>query len=134
MDRFALRDWWRSHATWRTAYLLFLGQVVSFVMALMSFTSSLIADLGKLFRNPISDFFIPFLSFSFWPLLVLILFVWLCTCVGVDTPLTQTLFGYFVLALVYGNLLLYRRQRLKVSSKQLCLFVFCINCVMGLKL
>ncbi|KAM4078578.1 hypothetical protein ACB094_09G048800 [Castanea mollissima] len=79
MDRFALRDWWRSHATWRTAYLLFLGQVVSFVMALMSFTSSLIADLG------------------------------------VDTPLTQTLFGYFVLALVYGNLLLYRRQRLKVS-------------------
>ncbi|KAK4582866.1 hypothetical protein RGQ29_025868 [Quercus rubra] len=42
---FALRDWWRSHATWRTAYLLFLGQVVSFVMALMSFTSSLIADL-----------------------------------------------------------------------------------------
>ncbi|XP_050243539.1 uncharacterized protein LOC126692101 isoform X2 [Quercus robur] len=79
MDRFGLRDWWRSHATWRTAYILFLGQVVSFVMALMSFTSSLIADLG------------------------------------VDTPLTQTLFGYFVLALVYGNLLLYRRQRLKVS-------------------
>ena len=61
MNGFGLRDWWRSHATWRTAYLLFLGQVVSFVMALMSFTSSLIADLGKLFKTPslISSFLFP---------------------------------------------------------------------------
>ncbi|GMY25170.1 solute carrier family 35 member F2-like [Fagus crenata] len=79
MDWSALNDWWRTHATWQTLYLLFLGQVVSFVLALMSFTSSLIANLG------------------------------------VDTPLTQTLIGYFFLALVYGSILLHRRKRLLVS-------------------
>ncbi|KAF3944023.1 hypothetical protein CMV_029468 [Castanea mollissima] len=70
---------WRSHVTRQTIYLLFLGQVVSFVLALVSFTSSLIADLG------------------------------------VDAPLTQTLFPYFFLASVYGSILLYRRQGLLVS-------------------
>ncbi|KAF5473832.1 hypothetical protein F2P56_005787 [Juglans regia] len=70
---------WGSHEIKRTLYLLFLGQVVSFVLALMSFTSSLIADLG------------------------------------VDTPLTQTLFAYLGLALIYGSIVLYRRQKLRVS-------------------
>ncbi|KAK3405822.1 hypothetical protein EUGRSUZ_K02054 [Eucalyptus grandis] len=37
---------WTSHLTVRTLYLLFLGQVASFALALSSFTSSLIADLG----------------------------------------------------------------------------------------
>ena len=46
-----LNGCWRSHETWQTIYLLFLGQVVSFVLALGSFTSSLIADLGNL-KNP----------------------------------------------------------------------------------
>uniref|UniRef100_A0A2N9E1F5 EamA domain-containing protein n=1 Tax=Fagus sylvatica TaxID=28930 RepID=A0A2N9E1F5_FAGSY len=67
-----LKSCWRSHETWQTVYLLFLGQVVSFVLALSSFTSSLIATLG------------------------------------VDAPLTQTLFPYFFLGFVYGIVLLYR--------------------------
>lgn len=70
---------WRNREVGRTLYLLFLGQVVSFALALMSFTSSLIADLG------------------------------------VDAPCTQTLFGYLALALVYGSILLYRRQKLRIS-------------------
>ncbi|GMY25176.1 solute carrier family 35 member F2-like [Fagus crenata] len=74
-----LKSCWRSHETWQTVYLLFLGQVVSFVLALSSFTSSLIATLG------------------------------------VDAPLTQTLFPYFFLGFVYGIVLLYRRKRLLVS-------------------
>ena len=143
MNGFGLRDWWRSHATWRTAYLLFLGQVVSFVMALMSFTSSLIADLGKLFKTPslISSFLFPAsLLDHFWSLFC---FLFGCVyCVGVDTPLTQTTFGYFVLALVYGNLLLYRRQRLKVIiccsfcslSLRNCVCLYIRLTVMGLKL
>ncbi|KAJ7976102.1 solute carrier family 35 member F1-like [Quillaja saponaria] len=71
--------WWKSHVTLRVLYLLFLGQVISFSMALMSFNSSLLADLG------------------------------------VDAPLTQSLFTYTTLALVYGSILLYRRQKLLVS-------------------
>lgn len=38
-----------------------------------------------------------------------------CTCLlGVDAPVTQSAFTYFSLALVYGGVLLYRRQRLRV--------------------
>ncbi|KAL9428055.1 hypothetical protein AB3S75_030111 [Citrus x aurantiifolia] len=74
-----INSWWRSHVTLRTLYLLFLGQLVSFTLALTSFTSSLIADLG------------------------------------VDAPVTQSAFTYFFLALVYGGVLLYRRQRLRVA-------------------
>lgn len=33
---------------------------------------------------------------------------------GVDAPVTQSAFAYFSLALVYGGVLLYRRQRLRV--------------------
>ncbi|KAF5737464.1 solute carrier family 35 member F1-like isoform X1 [Tripterygium wilfordii] len=33
---------------------------------------------------------------------------------GVDAPITQTSFTYLTLAVVYGSILLYRRQRLKV--------------------
>ncbi|KAG2686563.1 hypothetical protein I3760_09G011100 [Carya illinoinensis] len=79
MSLFTWNSCWGSHEIKRTLYLLFLGQVVSFVLALMSFTSSLIADLG------------------------------------VNTPLTQTLFAYLGLALIYGSILLYRRQKLRVS-------------------
>ncbi|KAJ4705183.1 solute carrier family 35 member F1-like [Melia azedarach] len=71
---------WRSNViTLRTLYLLLLGQLVSFVLALVIFTSSLIADLG------------------------------------VDAPITQATFTYFTLALVYGGILLHRRQRLRVA-------------------
>ncbi|KAF4355064.1 hypothetical protein F8388_022316 [Cannabis sativa] len=73
------RSWWCNHETRKTLYLLFLGQVVSFTLALMSFTSSLIASLG------------------------------------VDAPLTQSIFIYLSLGLFYGSILLYRRQGLRVS-------------------
>ncbi|XP_048127005.1 solute carrier family 35 member F2-like isoform X2 [Rhodamnia argentea] len=72
----AMSSWWGSHGKWRMVYLLFLGQLVSFIMALASFSTSLIADLG------------------------------------VDAPLTQMLFAYLALALVFGSILLYRRRRL----------------------
>ncbi|KAA8518595.1 hypothetical protein F0562_016069 [Nyssa sinensis] len=62
----------------RLLFILFLGQVVSFLMSLMAFTSSLVADLG------------------------------------VDTPLTLSFFSYLALALVFGGILLYRRQKLLV--------------------
>ncbi|KAL6141783.1 hypothetical protein ACLB2K_060070 [Fragaria x ananassa] len=71
--------WWRRHVNMRTLYLLLLGQLVSFFLALMSFTSSLIANLG------------------------------------VDAPITQTMFTYLLLALVYGGILLHRREKLRVS-------------------
>ncbi|KAJ9695137.1 hypothetical protein PVL29_010571 [Vitis rotundifolia] len=75
-----MRSWWRSHGILlRTLYVLFLGQVVSFVLAVASFSSSFIADLG------------------------------------VDAPLTQSFFTYLSLALVYGSILLYRRQKLRIS-------------------
>ncbi|XP_048127003.1 solute carrier family 35 member F2-like isoform X1 [Rhodamnia argentea] len=77
----AMSSWWGSHGKWRMVYLLFLGQLVSFIMALASFSTSLIADLG------------------------------------VDAPLTQMLFAYLALALVFGSILLYRRRRLLVSSQ-----------------
>ncbi|KAJ8899606.1 hypothetical protein K2173_018580 [Erythroxylum novogranatense] len=71
-------NWWRNHCSLRTVYLLFLGQLVSFSLALSSFTSSLVANLG------------------------------------VDAPLTQSSFNYLALALVYGSILLYRRQKLRI--------------------
>ncbi|KAF2307610.1 hypothetical protein GH714_030162 [Hevea brasiliensis] len=51
-------NWWRSHATLRTLFLLFLG---------------------------------------------------------VDAPITQSIFNYFALALVYGSILLYKRQKIQLS-------------------
>ncbi|KAK9921223.1 hypothetical protein M0R45_029742 [Rubus argutus] len=79
MNLYPPRTWWRSHVSLRTLYLLLLGQLVSFVLALMSFTSSLIANLG------------------------------------VDAPVTQTMFTYLFLGLVYGGILLHRREKLRVS-------------------
>ncbi|XP_078181848.1 uncharacterized protein LOC144575537 isoform X7 [Carex rostrata] len=63
---------------WRFIYLLCLGQIVSFSVALTSFTSSLIANLGA------------------------------------DAPLTQSLFTYISLSLVYAPILLCRRRKLLV--------------------
>ncbi|KAM7526073.1 hypothetical protein LguiA_015975 [Lonicera macranthoides] len=72
-------NWWRENETiLETLRLLFMGQVVSFVMAIMSFTSSLVASLG------------------------------------VDAPLALSFFSYSALAVVYGSILLYRRQKLLV--------------------
>ncbi|XP_010909851.1 uncharacterized protein [Elaeis guineensis] len=62
----------------RLVFILFLGQLVSFFLAVASFTSSYIADLGA------------------------------------DVPLTQSFFTYLSLSLVYGAVLLYRRQKLLV--------------------
>ncbi|XP_056159615.1 uncharacterized protein LOC130135153 isoform X1 [Syzygium oleosum] len=58
----AVSSWWRSHGTWRMVYLLFLGQVVSFVMALGSFSSSLIADLGV--DAPLTQMFFAYLALA----------------------------------------------------------------------
>ncbi|KAI6697868.1 hypothetical protein NL676_017987 [Syzygium grande] len=58
----AVSSWWRSHGTWRMVYLLFLGQVVSFVMALESFSSSLIADLGV--DAPLTQMFFAYLALA----------------------------------------------------------------------
>ncbi|KAG5556589.1 hypothetical protein RHGRI_007005 [Rhododendron griersonianum] len=41
-----IRGWRNKEALLRVLYALFLGQVVSFVMAIMAFTASFIADLG----------------------------------------------------------------------------------------
>eukprot|EP00258_Populus_trichocarpa_P036575 XP_024452594.1 solute carrier family 35 member F2 [Populus trichocarpa] len=76
---YEINRWWRSHVNLWTLYLLFLGQMVSFVLAMGSITSSLVASLG------------------------------------VDAPLTQSSFNYLALALIYGSILLYRRQKLQVS-------------------
>ncbi|CAI9097767.1 OLC1v1034253C1 [Oldenlandia corymbosa var. corymbosa] len=72
--------WWsqRNEDLYRVLLVLFLGQVVSFAMALAHFTSSLIANLGA------------------------------------NTPLTLSFFSYSALALVYGSILVYRRQKLLV--------------------
>ncbi|WMV44483.1 hypothetical protein MTR67_037868 [Solanum verrucosum] len=72
-------SWWRNYeGILKTFYPVFLGQVVSFVMALMSFTSSLVANLGA------------------------------------NTPLSLSFFSYTALALVYGGIMIYRRQKLQV--------------------
>ncbi|GMP84523.1 hypothetical protein CsSME_00038020 [Camellia sinensis var. sinensis] len=96
--------WWRNNeGMLRMLYVLFLGQVVSFIMVLASFTSSLVANLGTtLCSSPPTS-------------LSLILFIGLLTQTPrVDTPLTLSFFGYLSLALVYGNILLYQRQQLLV--------------------
>ncbi|KAK1562157.1 hypothetical protein Q3G72_007257 [Acer saccharum] len=41
----SISNWWRSNVTFTTFYLLFLGQLVAFILALTSFASSLIAHL-----------------------------------------------------------------------------------------
>jgi len=46
---YEINRWWRSHVNLWTLYLLFLGQMVSFVLAMGSITSSLVASLGNLF-------------------------------------------------------------------------------------
>ncbi|XP_065856560.1 uncharacterized protein [Euphorbia lathyris] len=79
MDISSISSWWRSNATLKILYLILLGQLVSFILALCSFTSSLVADLG------------------------------------VNAPITQSSFNYFALALVYGSILLYRRQKLRIA-------------------
>ncbi|KAL6988393.1 hypothetical protein U1Q18_014143 [Sarracenia purpurea var. burkii] len=72
-------SWWRNNeALLRVLYALFLGQVVSFLLSLISFTSSLVSNLG------------------------------------VYTPLTLSFFSYLGLALVYGSIMMYRRQKLLV--------------------
>ncbi|KAK9290898.1 hypothetical protein L1049_009077 [Liquidambar formosana] len=55
-------NWWRSHGVWRILYMLFLGQVVSFVLALASFTSSLIANLGV--DAPLTQTFFTYLGLA----------------------------------------------------------------------
>jgi hypothetical protein len=58
----------------------------------------------------------------------LFFFTWLC--VGVDAPCSQTLFGYLSLALVYGSVLLYRRQKLLVKFVLPSLLCSCtVHCV-----
>ncbi|XVF76233.1 hypothetical protein PTKIN_Ptkin13bG0249800 [Pterospermum kingtungense] len=78
MNWSSARSWFKRHVTSDILFRLFLGQVVSFVLALMSFTSSLVAALG------------------------------------VDAPITQTSFTYFSLAVVYGSIVLYRGQKLRI--------------------
>ncbi|KAK2661055.1 hypothetical protein Ddye_007588 [Dipteronia dyeriana] len=73
----SISSWWRSNVTITTFYLLFLGQLVAFILAFTSFASSLIAHL--------------------------------------HAPITQSTFTYASLALVYGAIFLYRRQRLQVA-------------------
>ncbi|XP_023756301.1 uncharacterized protein LOC111904820 isoform X1 [Lactuca sativa] len=69
----------KSDGFWRVLYVVLLGQSVSFSMALMSFSSSLSANLG------------------------------------VNAPFTLAFFSYFASTLVFGSVLLYRRQKLKIS-------------------
>ncbi|XP_045795967.1 solute carrier family 35 member F2-like [Trifolium pratense] len=74
-----MRSCWSNTPTLKVIGILLLGQLLSFSVALMSITSSLIAQFG------------------------------------VDAPLTQSLFTYGSLALVYGSILLYRHQKPLVS-------------------
>lgn len=69
----------KSGAFWRVLYVVLVGQLVSFAMALMSFTSSLSANLG------------------------------------VNAPFTLAFFSYLALTLVFGSVLLYRRQKPQIS-------------------
>ncbi|KAJ9542656.1 hypothetical protein OSB04_029162 [Centaurea solstitialis] len=64
---------------WRVLYVVFLGQLTSFSLALMSFSSSLSANLG------------------------------------VNAQFTLGFFTYLALTLVFGSILLYRRQKLQIS-------------------
>ncbi|XP_035830522.1 solute carrier family 35 member F1 isoform X3 [Helianthus annuus] len=73
---------------WRVLYVVLLGQSVSFSMALMSFTSSLSANLG------------------------------------VSAPLALAFSAYLPLTLVFGSILLYRRQKLQISWYWYALLAF----------
>ncbi|KAL8240125.1 hypothetical protein R6Q59_013480 [Mikania micrantha] len=64
---------------WRVLYAVLLGQLVSFSMALMSFSSSVSANLG------------------------------------VNSPITLAFFSYLIITLVFGSILLYRRQKIHIS-------------------
>ncbi|KAL5060215.1 hypothetical protein RYX36_031819 [Vicia faba] len=75
MNWTTMRIYLRSNPTLKVLGKLVLGQLVSSAVALMSITTSLIAEFG------------------------------------VDTPLTQSLFTYGSLALVYGSILIYRHQK-----------------------
>ncbi|KAK9290380.1 hypothetical protein L1049_008549 [Liquidambar formosana] len=55
-------QWWRSHEVWRILYVVFLGQVVSFVLAITSFTSSLISNLGV--DAPLTQSFFTYLGLA----------------------------------------------------------------------
>nr|GMC90427.1 solute carrier family 35 member F1-like isoform X1 [Ipomoea batatas] len=59
-----VNGWWGTHGNdiRRTLFLLFLGQVISFVMSLMSFTSSLLATLGV--DTPLTLSFFVYLALS----------------------------------------------------------------------
>ncbi|KAL2487206.1 Eukaryotic protein of unknown function (DUF914) [Abeliophyllum distichum] len=73
-------SWWRNNEGMiRTLFPLFLGQLLSFNLAISTLTSSFVANQG------------------------------------VDAPLTLSFFTYLALAVVYGSILLYRRQKLQVS-------------------
>lgn len=102
-------NWWRSQATLRILFLLLLGQLVSFVLALCSFTSSLVANLGNHFTKTL-------LSFLFFGVIVIFYNVLVGYSLGVDAPITQSIFNYFALALVYGSILIYKRQKIQVLS------------------
>ena len=107
-------SWWRNHETKKTLYLLFLGQVVSSTLALMSFTSSLIASLGNSSKNSFQ--ISGFLNCFFGSPILICCFCFFCNgSVGVNAPLSLGIFVYLSLGLVYGSILLYRRQGLRVS-------------------
>jgi solute carrier family 35, member F1/2 len=116
-----MRTWWSSTATLEVLGILLLGQLVSFLLALMSITSSLIAQFGWYFY-----FVIFFLDFK-RPHGLIINDIY----IGVDTPLTQSLFTYGSLALVYGSILLYRHQKplvcicIYISSFYFLFNIFC---------
>lgn len=75
MDIMRLKD---RKAVVRTVQLLLLGQLVSLVLSVLSFTASLVASLG------------------------------------INTPLTLSFTVYLAITLVYGSILLFRRQKLLV--------------------
>ena len=114
--------WWRSHATLRVLGLLLLGQLVSLSLALASLSSSLISQqfgIVIVWLFLFSFFFVFLICIMFLKLWVLdMLFVshylWLnneYVYIGVYAPLTQSLFLYASLALVYGSILLYRHHK-----------------------
>ncbi|RVW47998.1 Solute carrier family 35 member F1 [Vitis vinifera] len=67
-----MSSWWRSHGILlRTFYVLFLGQVVSFVLAVASFSSSFIADLGVDAPSYTEFLHLFVFSFGLWEYLVI---------------------------------------------------------------
>lgn len=118
MDWSLVNSWWRNHATLRILYLLFLAQLVSFLLALCSFLSSLIAKLGNRWLTHFINFSIFYLIFTIPSFKKrkkkLKSNAVTLDSEGVDGPLSQSLFVYITLALVYGSIMLYRRQQLQV--------------------